>query len=163
MGTIKVSWKEIETACRHLAKKLEKNNYEAVVCIASGGLVPGKLLSELLQLPLGIVVSKRYNKNNCPDKKSFFDANVKWCCENAEPKKILLVDDLVDEGKTMEQIIGSINAKALIPGLKTIDIAVIYYKNKNSSLQSRQKVHYYKTTENWIIFPWELQQGKKSQ
>jgi hypoxanthine phosphoribosyltransferase len=157
MKTINASWKEIETACRHLAKKLAKNNYEAIVCIASGGLVPGKLLSELLQLPLGIVVSKRYNKDKTANQKTYLDATVKWCCKKASPSKILLVDDLIDEGKTMEQIISRLNEKAQIPSIKTIDIAVIYCKNKNASLQLKQKVHYYKTTEDWIVFPWEIQ------
>lgn len=150
-----VSWKETETACRFLAGKLRKNGYDAVVCIASGGLVPGKLFSGLLGLPLGIVAAKRYSKSNRADSQIFLDARIKWCAPDVHPKKILLVDDLMDEGKTVQSVLRGLARQK--SGPKTIiDVAVLFYKERNVSVDLKPgRIFYYKKARNWLVFPWE--------
>jgi len=153
-----ISWNEAEAACRSLAKKLRKNRYDAVVCIASGGLVPGKLFSELLGIPLGIIVAKRYTFSNRARPTTYMDVAVKWCGRKVNAKKILLVDDLVDEGKTMQQIVGQLQANRSASKPLQIDIAVLFFKEKNVSVNLKpNRLFYYKKAVDWIAFPWEIQ------
>ena len=153
---MKVTWKEMESACRILYKKLPKNKYDGVVCISTGGLLPGKLLSELLDLPLATVSSQRYLRGKekpISTEHWYANTNLQW---NKKPMitNLLLVDDIIEQGKTMQKVL---SAMWTYTSAKSIDIAVLYYKTKSVTADlSKCKIYKYKETDEWIKFPWEL-------
>lgn len=148
-----VSWKLSQTACQALAKRLKKQKFDSIIAIANGGLVPGKLLSEYLNLPLGIIVAKRYSKKNEPRQKVFLSSKVLWTTKNPKTNKILLVDDIIDQGVTVEKTVLQLH-KTLKP--KHLEVAVLYYKPDFVQVDlSNVPMHYYKKTKDWIVFPWE--------
>ncbi|MFH0955270.1 MAG: phosphoribosyltransferase family protein [Candidatus Micrarchaeota archaeon] len=155
MKQILLNWKQIETACRKLSEKISKNRYDAVVCIANGGLVPGRLFSEYLNVPLGIVVAKRYNRKNKAKKFFAMDSKILWCGKKPKTKRILIVDDIIDEGITARTIADRLKKK-LKP--KRLDIAALFCKPKKTKANlADYTVFYYKKTKDWIVFPWETQ------
>ena len=150
---MKIDWKEMEKGCRELYKKLPKNKYDGIICIATGGLLPGKILSELMDLPLGIVSSKRYGKKREKIENWRVNTNIQWN-EKARFENILLVDDIIDEGRTIQKVIQNFGN---FTAFKVIDIAVLFNKiSKNKIDLGNHKIYKWKDCDKWITFPWEV-------
>ncbi|MFA5358052.1 MAG: phosphoribosyltransferase family protein [archaeon] len=150
----RISWKEIEDGSRLLYKNIPNKHYDGIVCIATGGLIFGKLLSDLFNLPLGIVSVSRYKKKGGKVEHTSANTHVHWNKEIGKKKpSILLVDDIIDEGVTMEKVINALEKK-----FSKIDIAVLFYKKERTKIDfSKYKVYYYKVLGNdWVVFPWEI-------
>ena len=153
---MKVTWQEIEKGCRAIYSRLPKKKYEAIVCIASGGLIPGKILSELLDLPLGIVVMQRYKRGGKGKllSESFTNTNIIWIGERLKGlESILVVDDIIDSGITMQKVT---NAFRSFTSIKNIDIAVLYYKSTKLDFK-KYRIYKFATCDSktWVEFPWE--------
>lgn len=75
---IKPSWNDIDTACKALVDKInvDGREFSAVMAIPRGGLIPGVIISHLLDIPL--VLNPKYKGN------------------------LLLVDDIADSGLTLK-------------------------------------------------------------
>jgi xanthine phosphoribosyltransferase len=138
------SYKECLEDCRVLLPQLKKYNPDALVSIARGGLVLGHLLSEALNIrELFTLNSIHYNGteklntfqiSNIPDLTNY--------------KRIILIDDIVDSGETMVEIIKILEKKYPNSEFK---IATLFYK-KNALIQPDFKVQ---EAKNWIEFFWE--------
>ena len=153
---MKVTWEEMEKGCRALYSRLPKKKYEAIICIASGGLIPGKILSELMDLPLGIVSVQRY-KRGCRTKllsETISNTNIIWVGNRLKGiKSVLIVDDIIDSGITMQKVT---NALRNFTSITDINLAVLYYKTPEIDL-SKYRIYKFATCDSktWLEFPWE--------
>ena len=66
--------------------------------------------------------------------------------------RILIVDDVLDTGKTIEAIYKFFNYNSIIGKIK---IASVYYKPATSSICPDYYIH---KTDRWIVFPHELEE-----
>ena len=150
---MKIDWNEMEKGCRALYKKIPKGKYDGIICIATGGLLPGKILAELMDLPLGIVSSKKYGKKREKIENWHVNTNIQW---NEKPnlKSVLVVDDIILEGKTMQKVLQNLIS---FTSAETLDIAVLFEK-KGSRVANldRYKIYKWKDCDEWIVFPWEV-------
>lgn len=90
--------------------------YDLIVAPSRGGLIPGVLLSHALAVPLiPILWSTRDN-----DWKEFPRA-LEVMLDRGRPMKILLVEDIVDTGKSMDQILLRLRKRSTI----VVDVAAI--------------------------------------
>ncbi len=143
---LRLSWDEFEDLTDNLIEKIPKNYFEQILCIGSGGLVLGKLISDRLSLPLSIISAKAYQKGNESKEKEFKMGGI--ASINPLSGNILIVDDLIDSGLTMSKICEHLNTKNEINEIKT---ATIYIKPSSAFVPD----HYVKSTDKWIIFPYE--------
>jgi uncharacterized protein len=70
--------------------------------------------------------------------------------------RLLLIDDVFDSGRSLEAVINELTARCRrnLPG--SIRIATVYYKPARNRSQL-QPDYYARTTEQWLVFPHELQ------
>src|SRR3989344_5345958 len=96
---IKINWNEFE---EHVEMLLNKIDYKPdfIICISSGGLLLGKLLSERLDKPLAVISAKSYNGK---EKGSVLVGNIS--STQVVEGRILLVDDLADSGETFWNVL----------------------------------------------------------
>lgn len=109
------TWKDIEQLTKQKIPELNTKKYENIYGIPRGGLVIATIISYALNKPL-ITNKQEITKNT------------------------LIVDDICDSGKTLEEY-------------KDNDTYTIFYKK-----EAKIKPTYYtKITnqETWIVFPWE--------
>jgi hypothetical protein len=144
---IYVSWPELIRLTDALLKKVTEKTYNSIMCISSGGLVLGKLVSDQLSLPLSIISAKSY-KNGETDRTDS-DVIIGTISTTFEIKdNILLVDDLVDGGYTMklvkEQLLQNKN-------IKEITTATIYKKPLTVFVPD----YFVEEVCDWIVFPYE--------
>lgn len=141
-----VSWSEYGNLAEALAEKIRATGkqYDLVVGIARGGIPVAMVVSDHLDVKVDFVNVKSYNdigKRTPP-------RILSTLTEGTAGKDVLLVDDLVDQGDTMEFM-----KKYLMEQRpKSLDTAVMFKKP-----WSRVEPDYYlETVSEWIVFPFEL-------
>lgn len=145
-----LAWNSIYSMLVELADRVRRSNFDPdiLVGISRGGWIPTRVLSDLLENPFITSVGAAFyvglsETNHEPDLTQPLSINV-------SNKKILLVDDVVDTGKSAALIRSHINQK----GAKAIRLLTLYYKP-----QSIVKPDFYsRETREWIIFPWEIKE-----
>ena len=127
MKKVYLSYHDIHTDCIKLAKIIKKKyNPKKLVIISKGGLIPGSIIAHYLEIEDINIISIR----NVEEIKSL--------------EKIIVVDDLINTGKTAEII------KKNIPNSKLI----VLYKKK--SIKKNCDLSLYKFDSNeLIVLPWE--------
>ena len=143
-----ISWDQIHRDSRALAWRLDGHGpdngaWRAVVAITRGGMAPAMIVARELDIRLVDTISvKSY------DHQSQAGAKILKAPDAAlmgDGTGILIVDDLVDSGKTLELV------RALYPNAH---VATVYAKPKG-----RPQVDTFITEvsqDTWIFFPWDM-------
>jgi xanthine phosphoribosyltransferase len=142
-----VSWDQLHRDARALAWRLQgktpEDGWRAVVAITRGGMAPAMIVARELDIRTVDTISvKSYDHQTqsapriikTPDMEIMGDGD-----------GVLIVDDLVDTGKTLEVV------RAHMP---KAHVATVYAKP-----MGRELVHTYVTEvsqDTWIFFPWDM-------
>ncbi|MGP1355377.1 xanthine phosphoribosyltransferase [Roseicyclus sp.] len=144
-----VSWDQIHRDARALAWRLDKRGpgadgaWRAVVAITRGGMAPAMIVARELDIRMVDTISvKSYNHQtqaapvvlNRPDDTMMGDG-----------EGVLVVDDLVDTGKTLEVV------RALYP---RAHFATVYAKPKGEPMVDTFITGV--SQDTWIFFPWDM-------
>lgn len=141
-----VSWDQFHRDCRALAWRLNgEGPFEAIICITRGGLVPSAIVARELGVRIiDTICIVSYGEFKQLENLSVLK-DVSDSVTSLDPKKILIVDDLVDTGKT---------AQLVRQQLPNVHVATVYAKPKG-----RPQVDTFVTEvsqDTWIYFPWDL-------
>jgi hypoxanthine phosphoribosyltransferase len=144
------TWNGIYRMLLELADKVRANNFkpDILIGISRGGWLPTRVLSDLLENPCITSVGAAfyvglYETNHEPILTHPLSIS-------ALNKKILLVDDVVDTGKSAMLIRSHIDRE----GAKEIRLLTLYYKPWSIVIPD----FYSKETKDWIVFPWEIKE-----
>ena len=143
-----VSWDEFHRDARALAWRLaEAGPFEAIVCITRGGLVPAAIVARELNIRLNetvcVVSYQDYKRQGELHLIKGVAAEVARI-GGGEGRGVLIVDDLVDTGKTA-QIVRAILPKA--------HFAAVYAKPMGRPLVDTFITEV--SQDTWIHFPWD--------
>ncbi len=147
----KVSWHDIENICFELARKIENDGYKAdhIIVILRGGLVPASLLGDLLNIKSFYFIDIKFYE--AISKTSSIPRIVKTDLdENIKGKRLLLVDDVADTGKTLTVALNMIMEYEP----KEVRVVTLFKKSKTTVIPN----YYYANIDKWIIFPWEIRE-----
>ena len=143
-----VSWDQIHRDSRALAWRLDGRGpdggaWRAVVAITRGGLVPAAIVCRELDIRVIDTISvKSYDHQNRSEARVIKAPQADLMGDGTG---ILIVDDLVDSGKTLEL------ARSLYP---RAHFATVYAKP-----HGKPQVDTYVTEvsqDTWIFFPWDM-------
>lgn len=148
MNYLYINWDTYHAQLYDLAQKIstadQKN--DLIVAIGRGGLTPGHILSDFLNLPVitfGMISYSDIGKRTEP--KIRFPLG-----QTLQDKRILLVDDVSDSGKTF--LAGKEYLRSL--GATEIKTCAVYTKPKTIHIPD----FWISETAAWIIFPYELRE-----
>jgi xanthine phosphoribosyltransferase len=140
-----VSWDQFHRDSRALAWRLhEAGPFDSVVCITRGGLVPAAVVARELNVRMietVCVSSYQDYKNQGPLK---VIKPVSADIAKTGGKGVLIVDDLVDTGKTAKVV------RELLPGAH---FATVYAKPMGRPLVDTFVTEV--SQDTWIYFPWD--------
>jgi xanthine phosphoribosyltransferase len=142
-----VSWDQFHRDSRALAWRLhEAGPFEAIVCITRGGLVPAAIVARELNVRLieTVCIASYQNYQNEGELKLIKTVAADVIGLAAQGKGVLIVDDLVDTGKTARMV------RELLP---KAHFAAVYAKP-----MGRPMVDTFITEvsqDTWIYFPWD--------
>lgn len=129
MPDLYVSWSDYHQKIEQLAVNIYQSNwhFNQIVCIAKGGLRVGDILSRLYKQPLAILATSSYTGPGKQERGTLtFSRHLTMTAANLGDR-ILLVDDLVDSGITLQQSIPWLN-QHFASQISEIRTAVLWYK-----------------------------------
>jgi xanthine phosphoribosyltransferase len=142
-----VSWDQFHRDARALAWRLhEAGPFEAIVCITRGGLVPAAIVARELNVRLieTVCISSYHDYRNQDDLKLLKGVAPEVTALSAQGKRVLIVDDLVDTGKTARMV------RDLLPAAH---FATVYAKPMGRPLVDTFITEV--SQDTWIYFPWD--------
>jgi xanthine phosphoribosyltransferase len=138
------SYKECVEDCKALLPQLKIYDPDTIVPIARGGLTLGHILSEAMDIR-DVYVINSIHYDNTKKLDSFEIFNIP---NLPKAKKVLIVDDIVDSGETMVEVLKILKQKYPSVAFKVI---TIYYK----TTAIFKPDFYAKEANSWIDFFWE--------
>jgi hypoxanthine phosphoribosyltransferase len=144
-----LTWTQIEDLAIRLADRLP-NNYDVMLVITRGGMVPACIVSERLNLRNILVAAVMFytDQERTLDKPIFLQFP-------ADPllnrRRVLIVDDVWDSGKT----IMAVRERVLDAGGEP-ETAVLHYKPEHNAYRTTQPDYYVDETDAWIVYPWDV-------
>jgi xanthine phosphoribosyltransferase len=138
-----ISWDQMHRDARALAWRMEEQEWRAVLAVTRGGLVPAMIVARELDIrTIDTISVKSYHKQEQsgltvlkkPDPQLMGDG-----------EGILVVDDLVDSGRTLE-LIRDLYPKA--------HMATVYAKPKGKPMVNSYVTEV--SQDTWIYFPWDM-------
>lgn len=133
MNKIFYTWTELENAVNYITNQIKERCYQidAIYGIPRGGLIVAVLLSHKLDKPL------------------ILDLLI------AQDKRILIVDDISDTGKTFLKLFDKLYPREMTYRPIT---ASIHFKPGSRFVPDI----YWCETEDWIVYPWETEATSKA-
>jgi len=153
-GHLWVSWDEYHHAIESLAKRVHQSGwqFDQALCLARGGLRVGDVFSRLFKVPLAILSTSSYRDGRGTQRGELDIAQSITSTAGPFAGRILLIDDLVDSGITLQQV--QQHLKANFPAVTEVRSAVIWYKA--CSVMRPDYYLEYLPDNPWIHQPFEL-------
>jgi len=143
-----IGWAEYGSLTEALAEKVRSSGkaFDLVVGIARGGIPVAMVLSDHLGVKIDTIIVKSYS--GIAERGSIKILSTP--SEDIKGTRVLLVDDLVDQGDTMIGVKGFLREK----GAKVVETAVLFKKPWSKTHPD----YFLETAEEWIVFPFELRE-----
>jgi len=151
MKFLRLTWIQIEKMCISLARKVARYKPEVIVAISRGGLVPGRILSDILDISDVQVIRVKFYRTVGEtelEPKIFQGQDL-----IIKGKKVLVVDDVADSGKSLAVIRAYLKRK----NPAELKFATIHCKPISIFIPD----FYVEETDKWVIYPWEKLEVKR--
>ena len=146
-----IDWAEYGKLASSLSRKIKRSGhrFDLVIGIARGGVPLAMVISDMLGVKIDIINVKSYvgiGKRGRPRILSTLVNGVRG-------NRILLVDDLVDQGETMKMLTRYVN------GMKPSDLRTAALLKKPWSTFNPD--YCLRTVDSWVVFPWERGEARR--
>jgi hypoxanthine phosphoribosyltransferase len=123
-----VSWSQYHALIERLALAVHESGYEfnQIICIARGGLRVGDTLSRIYELPLAILSTHSYAAGGGTIRGELVIAEHMTMTAPRLGDRVLLVDDMVDSGHTLEAVHRALPQR--YAPIRTVKTAVLWWK-----------------------------------
>lgn len=142
-----VSWNDLERYCDQIYSQMVCNNYrpDCIIGLLRGGIVPARIFSDHFNILLDFFALdvKLYDGINQIREK----AKIKAFDGDVRGRKILICDDILDSGKTMDAVLDYLKGEKIVT-------ATVFWKET-----AKTKPDYYAEIakkDEWIVFPFEM-------
>lgn len=153
-----LTWQGFGDACRQIAQQIADSGWmpDLIVAIARGGMLPAGAISYALGVKANGAINVEFYTGVG---KTMLEPEILepyMDISSLEGKRVLIVDDVADSGKTLKLIMGLIAKEGLSMGSGAAKVdarsATIYLKP--TSIIKPDYV--FKQTDKWINFPWSV-------
>jgi hypoxanthine phosphoribosyltransferase len=146
-----LSWTDVDALIDHLLPQM-RGAFDAMVMVTRGGLVPGGILAEALDIKHVLTAAVRF-----PDVE---EKMLAWPTflqfpedELIRGRRVLIADDVWGSARTINTVRGRVEAAGGQP-----ETAVLHYK-PNKSLFKTKPDYYAAVTDAFIVYPWETRRN----
>lgn len=131
-----MTWAEYQDHFTKLKEKIVRNKIEYLIAVGRGGLVPTTHLSNILDIPMGILFCSSYTDRK---HEHFEFGNVALEMKHLSGK-CAIIDDMVDSGTTREKVLEKIKSWTH----RSFKFYTLVPDNFKEKIDGR-----------WLVFPWE--------
>jgi len=151
-----ITWEEVEKLVDHLIPQFQMD-FEAMVIITRGGIVPGGLLCEALNIEsvLTAAVDFPFGSKIDTAKLLAWPQFIQFPDDDQlKNRKLLVVDDVWGSGRTITAVRNRIVAVEGVP------LTCVLHYNPYRNLFGQLRPDYFAaSTDAHIVYPWEVDQG----
>ena len=155
-----ITWNQVDQLIDHLIPQLDKE-FDALLMITCGGIIPGGMLAEALHLNQILTASvdfpsEMHNPSGAEKHKlAAWPYYLQFPDENlVTGKKILVVDDVWGSGRTINAV------RSRLTGLAAYPFTCVLHFNPHRNLFAPAHPNYYAAiTDAYIVYPWESSRG----
>jgi len=128
MADLYVSWSDYHKCIERLAATVHASGwqFDQIVCIARGGLRVGDVMSRIFRVPLAIIFTQSYVENAGKTQGEITVSKHMAMMTPDLGERVLLVDDLVDSGVTLDVV--KRHLLAAHPAIEDLRTAVLWHK-----------------------------------
>lgn len=148
-----VTWDDYNRLIERLALQVHQSGWEfdKILCLARGGMRVGDVMSRIFDVPLGILATSSYREAAGTKQGDMDIAQFITITRGTLSGRVLLVDDMVDTGKTFMKVYDHL--KSQFADITELRSAVLWWKG-----HSQAQPDYYVDklpTNPWIHQPFE--------
>lgn len=144
-----LTWNDVDALIDHLIPQFE-GEFDALLMITRGGIVPGGILAEAMDIRTVLTASVHFEvsveRQMALPVFHQFPRN-----ELLDAKRVLIVDDIWSGGRTAKAVAGRVAVAKAEPV-----VAVLHYKPGRSLFRDVTPDYYAAVTDAWIVYPWEV-------
>ncbi|MHA1168104.1 MAG: phosphoribosyltransferase [Candidatus Hodarchaeales archaeon] len=146
-----INWNEVQSLSRDMFNKIIADGFlpDVIVGVARGGWIPARLLSDLFERKQHTILASMkvefYSGLGKRRSRPIISQDLSY--PSIQGKKILVVDDIADTGKSLETVVDFLEFK----GPSVIKIATLFFKERSVVVPDFYEV----VTDSWIVFPHE--------
>lgn len=152
-----LSWTEVDRLIDALLPQF-RGNFDAMLMITRGGLVPGGMLCEALEIKTVLIAAVDFPGETQAGAASKLMAwpNFLQFPDEAllRERRVLVVDDVWGSGRTITAVKNRVEAAGGTP-----ELCVLHYNPKRSLFTKSLPTYYAAFTDAYIVFPWEIDRG----
>jgi uncharacterized protein len=154
-----LSWNDVDRLIDHLIPQFE-TEFDAMVMITRGGLIPGGLLAEALNITAILTAAVDFpaemeTEKNTSSRFMVWPKFIQFP-ENSQlsGKKVLVVDDVWGSGRTITSVKNRVSSANGLP------YTCVLHFNPYRSLFGTVRPNYFAAvTDAFIVYPWEIDRG----
>jgi hypoxanthine phosphoribosyltransferase len=159
-----MTWDDVDKLIDHLIPQFE-TEFDAMLLITRGGLIPGGLLAEALRIDTILTAAVDFPAETQMDEERKEKARLlSWPKfiqfpdnELLAGKRVLIVDDVWGSGRTITAV------KNKVTGASGLSYTCVLHFNPYRSLFGTLRPDYFAaTTDAHIVYPWEIARGPDS-
>jgi hypoxanthine phosphoribosyltransferase len=152
--SLHISWEEYNALVERLALQVHESGwrFNQIICIARGGLRVGDVISRIFELPLAILSTHSYTAEGGTLRAQLVIAEHMTMTAPRLGERVLLVDDMVDSGHTLEAVFKQLPQR--FPHIEALRTAVLWYKA--ASVFKPDYYVSYLPDNPWIHQPFEV-------
>ena len=143
-----VSWDEMDRLVAGLAERLVGEEFDLLLAITRGGLVPAGMLAYRLRIRNILVAAVEYY-----DERGQPGPHPTFLQFPADPllrgQRVLVVDEVWDSGTTIHAVTERVRQAGGDP-----TTAVLHYKPRRSKVPDEPD-HHVVTTDRWVVYPFK--------
>ncbi len=151
-----VSWQEVNRLIDHLLPQFRRE-FTALVMITRGGIVPGGMLAEALNITHLLTAAVDFPAQLLQEKTSM----LAWpefiqfpSGDKLLGRPTLIVDDVWGSGRTMTAVKNRVSAAGGFP-----ESCVLHFNPYRNLFGTHRPDYYAAVTDAFIVYPWEIDRG----
>ncbi|MCD4685934.1 MAG: phosphoribosyltransferase [Anaerolineae bacterium] len=155
-----LTWEDVDKLVDVLVPQLRAaGSFDAMVLITRGGIVPGGLLCEALNIASVLTAAVDFphtlGARSEQDHLLVFPSFMQFPADDLlEDRRVLIVDDVWGSGRTSTAVKGRCQSAGATA------FTCVFHFNPYRSLFSRAEPNFYGAiTDAYIVYPWELDRG----
>ncbi len=151
-----VSWEEVGRLIDHLIPQFE-TEFDAMVIITRGGIVPGGMLCEALDVKdvMTAAVDFPFEVEREAAKLYAWPAFIQFPDDDQlRGRQVLVVDDVWGSGRTITAVKNRVSAAGGFP-----HSCVLHFNPYRSLFTEAEPDYYAAVTDAYVIYPWEIDRG----
>jgi hypoxanthine phosphoribosyltransferase len=151
-----IAWEEVDRLIDHLIPQF-KREFTAMVIITRGGIIPGGLLAEAMDIThiLTAAVDFPALMKTEPTQLMAWPEFIQFPAEDKlRGRPTLIVDDVWGGGRTITAVKNRVSAAGGFP-----ETCVLHFNPYRNLFGSVRPDYYAAVTDAYIVYPWEIDRG----